>query len=197
MLIPPALTILEPDGPARRTLIVLHGNDGSPGVMAPLYSDLTSIGWRVAVPCSGQAGPPGAFVWNDLDASSASLSQWAGQLGPAYWAGFSAGAYVALRGALQGHWPCLGLLAVVPSLPTHPAWWPQGWTEHPARVPVAFVVGEQDNLTPPAPTRAFAARLAGQGVRTRIWSHAGGHEHPAAWPDVRDEALSWLVKPPG
>ena len=70
-----ALTVLKPDGPARRTLVALQGNDGAPGVMVPRSADLTIGGWRWRAAARCKVGPPGAFVWNNLDASSAALSQ--------------------------------------------------------------------------------------------------------------------------
>lgn len=50
----PTLEILNPVGAPLHTLLVLHGNDGTPDDMRPLYADLTAQGWRVALACSGQ-----------------------------------------------------------------------------------------------------------------------------------------------
>ncbi|WP_158591630.1 hypothetical protein [Deinococcus cavernae] len=50
----PKLEILLPVGPFTRTLLVLHGNAGTPEVMRPLYAAFTRQGWRVALAGSGR-----------------------------------------------------------------------------------------------------------------------------------------------
>ncbi|WP_135230041.1 alpha/beta hydrolase [Deinococcus fonticola] len=192
----PTLEILLPGGPFTRTLLVLHGNAGTPEVMRPLYAALTRQGWRVALAGSGQVNEAGGLRWNDLTATDQAVRAWLAELNaeahPVYFAGFSAGGYVTLRGALQGFFPARGILAVTPSIPAHPDWWPQGWTGAPVPVPVAFVVGETDELTPPQETRLLAERLSRQGVPTLMLSHVGGHEHSGEWPQLRTQALDWL-----
>lgn len=176
--------------PARDTdLIALHGNAGTPGTSRALYADLTGAGWRVALAGSGQYGGPEAYVWDDAAQADAEAASWAQELGGRpLWTGFSAGAGVVLRNVLTGAVPASGVLAVAPSVPEGPAWWP----ENPARVPVALVLGEADPRT--SRTRALAEQLRAAGVPVREWTHPGGHTYPEGWEAVRDEALAWLTR---
>lgn len=189
----PTLTFLEPDAPYQHTLVVLHGNAMTPEEMRPFYEDLTEQGWRVALACSGQERN-GQYIWNDFAASDAAIRSWATEVsGKAYWSGFSAAAYFLLKNALQGQLPAAGLLCVAPSLLRHETLWPTGWTEKPAPVPTAFVLGDGDEYLAQADTDGFIRDVTERGVPTRIWRHSGEHEHPAGWPQVRAEALQWLV----
>lgn len=95
---------------------------------------------------------------------------------------------MALRGILTGKLAASGVLAVVPSLPNAPDWWPAMLPP----LPVALVLGEQDSFTPNA--LWWAERLHAACVPVRVWTHSGGHEVPDHWPTVRAEALAWLAE---
>ncbi|MBB5235179.1 alpha/beta hydrolase [Deinococcus budaensis] len=183
----PSLTVWAAREAVRGTLMALHGNAQAPDSLRPLYADLTAQGWRVALAGSGQFGGPGALVWDDPAQADAEVAGWAREVGGRpVWAGFSAGAGVALRAALGGAVPASGVLAVSPSLPA-------GLLEltAPARVPVALVLGEADPHTPRA--RTLAGRLRGAGVPVNEWTHPGGHTHPDGWAALRAGALAWLT----
>lgn len=175
--------------PARPALIALHENLSSADVTAHLFSDLVDRGERVALAQSGQLGGPGAYVWTDPEQASQEVRAWAAEVGDdALWIGFSAGAQVAARVVLTGQVRARGLLLVIPSQSAEPAW----WSIVLPTLPVAFVLGEGDPLTPAA--RAFAARLQVGGLPVRVWTFAGGHATPPDWRELRDEALDWLSR---
>ncbi|MEF2279272.1 hypothetical protein V3W47_13275 [Deinococcus sp. YIM 134068] len=187
----PSLTLLEPEGTPSGTLIALHGNAGTSEALRSHYADLAGEGWRVALAGSGQYGGPEAFVWDDAAQADAEAGEWTRGLGGRpIWAGFSAGAGVALRNVITGAVPASGVLAVAPSLAADLRWWP----ESPAQVPVALVLGEADPHT--ARALVLAERLRAVNAPVREWMHAGGHTHPKDWETVRAGALAWLAAPP-
>jgi predicted esterase len=159
----------------------------SPETLQPLYADLTKHGWRVALAGSGQYGGPEALVWDSATQADEEARTWSGELGgQPVWAGYSAGAGVALRNVLTTAVPASGVLAVAPSVPSNPSW----WSEHLTHVPVALILGRTDPHTPNA--LALAERLRTLGIPLREWTHEGGHTHPDNWKRLRDEALAWL-----
>lgn len=182
------LQVLPAVSPEQGTVVALHMNNNGPAQANSLFSPLRSQGWRVAIAGSGQYAGEGMAIWNDRLQADSELCQWAQELGGCpIWAGLSAGGATVLRGVMTGSVAAGGVLAVVPSVAARPDWCP----DQPVKVPVAFVVGEQDQLA--AGALQFAELLRERGVPVRVWTHAGGHDVPQNWPDVRAEAIEWLV----
>lgn len=105
-------------------LIALHGMGGSIRTTAPWWQPLANQGWLVAVPQSSQIVNLGGYVWDDQARAEAEIAVHLDRLRAEYrideqrivLAGFSQGAGLALRWALEGRFPACGFIAVAPWL---------------------------------------------------------------------------------
>lgn len=105
-------------------VIALHGNSENVEIFAPHWQDAVQHGWLVSLPQSPQANGPNAYVWNDWDWVIPVLQEYDVRARDEYaidenkvaLAGFSMGAGLAIRLALENKLAVKGVLAVAPFL---------------------------------------------------------------------------------
>ncbi|MCB9431855.1 MAG: alpha/beta fold hydrolase [Ardenticatenaceae bacterium] len=113
------------DSPAPYPFVMaLHGNSENIEIFAPHWHDALQHGWLVSLPQSPQTHGPDAYVWNDWDWVIPVLQDYNLRIRDEYTidankavlAGFSMGAGLAIRLALENKLAVKGVLAVAPFL---------------------------------------------------------------------------------
>lgn len=205
---------IEPRGPARAVVLVLHGLDMSPAQLEPLLRALKLPAW-VALPAGPVARPDGRHAWWPVDDAARAARLRAGPADlhasdppgrararaavhrtvdelrsrapgrPLVVAGFSQGALLALDCALQS--PPLqidGLALWSASRMAFGQWAP---ALHRLRgVPVHLVHGREDSNLALAAASALHEALVGAGAAVHWSPFDGGHEIPLqAWVGLR------------
>ena len=192
--------VREPDGPARATLVLFHGNAGHVGHRAS-YAGLARLGVRVILAEYPGYGPrPGSLGEEALVADAAETIALARRnfAVPVLLAGESLGAGVA--GAAYARVPqevaALWLITPWDSLANvarhHYPWLPVGWILRDrydslthladAQIPVAVMVAERDTIVPAPLGRHLYEQLR---APKRLWQVPGaGHND---WQDRVDE----------
>jgi pimeloyl-ACP methyl ester carboxylesterase len=208
--------LAEPDGSARVTVIVFHGNAGHAGHRDYYATALTRLGLRVLLaeypgygPREGRLGE--ASLVADAEETIVRAAQQYGA--PLLIVGESLGAGVAAAAAARHEEHVAGLLLVTPwdrleSVARHHyPWLPVGWllrdrydsAAHLASFarPVMIALAEHDDIVPADFGRALHASLK---APKRLLVMAGaGHNRWASSADERwwREALSFLLAGPG
>lgn len=191
----------EPQGPARATLVIFHGNAGQ-ALHRAHYADLSRLGLRVILAEYPGYGPrSGALREASLVADAAETITLAQQQfgDPVLVVGESLGAGVAAAAFALAHEPIAGLLLITPwdrllnVAQHHYPWLPVRWLlrdrydsqQHLAQasVPIAVVVAERDTIVP----ARFGEQLYRELQAPRqIWRlPQAGHND---WPAHVDEA---------
>ena len=192
----------EPDGAARGTAVVFHGNAGHAGHRGYYADALASLGWRVVLaeyPAYGpRAGRPGEAALVDDAAATIALAR-RRHGAPVLVVGESLGAAVAAGAAARASEHVAGLLLITPwerledVAAHHYPWLPVRWMLRDrydsaaalARFerPVAVVVAEADDIVPARFGAALHDALPGPKRLTVIAD--GGHND---WPERVDGA---------
>lgn len=103
-------------------LVALHGSTLPAAVQAPVWEPAAAEGWLTVLPQSGQLLGPGAPIWADYERAAADVDRHCREVCEEYavdtnrvvLAGFSAGASLALRLALDGRCGARGVVMVCP-----------------------------------------------------------------------------------
>ncbi len=201
----------EPQGPARATLVLFHGNAGHAGHRAP-YADLSRHGLRVILAEYPGYGPrPGDLGETSLTTNAAeTIAMALREFGaPVLLAGESLGSGVAAAAYAQAPQAVAGLLLMTPwdrlenVASHHYPWLPVRWLLRDrydsqrhlagASVPIAVVVAERDTIVP---ARLGASLYAGLSAPKRMWQVRGaghndwlGHVDDRWWQEVVDFLL--------
>ncbi|MBX5456635.1 MAG: hypothetical protein IRZ31_07015 [Thermogemmatispora sp.] len=184
----PGILVLEPDNlvpPPYPTLFALHGNGSSPLAELEYWQPITAHRWQVVLPYSSQLIGYGRASWNDEARAVAEVcTHWKQQQ---RWkridsqhvvlAGFSRGARIALRLALEGRIPAIGFIVVCPALDASQVLLPQDACQ----VRLGFVLlGEHDYGAPI--TLAAVERLRAAGLTCEVKQYPGlGHAFPPSF----------------
>ncbi|GER81452.1 hypothetical protein KTAU_00910 [Thermogemmatispora aurantia] len=198
----PGILVLEPDNlvpPPYPTLFVLHGNQSSPLAELEYWQPITAHRWQVALPCSSQLVGYGLASWNDeARAMDEICTHWERQqrwkrIDPQHvvLAGFSRGARIALRLALEGRIPAIGFIAICPTLEASQTLLPQDACQ----VRLGFVLlGEHDQCAPT--TLAAIERLRAAGLTCEVKLYSGlGHFYPPTFSEELPAFLAHFVPP--
>lgn len=204
----------EPEGPARATLVLFHGNAGHAGHRV-VYASLARLGVRVILAEYPGYGPrPGAPSEDALVADAAETIARARRdfAGPVLVAGESLGAGVAAAAYARAPEAVAALWLITPwdSLANiarhHYPWLPVDWLLRDrydnlshladAKIPVAVMVAERDAIVPARFGRALYERLR---APKRLWQVPGaghndwmGHVDERWWAEVADYLLHSL-----
>ncbi len=127
---PPTEAVLLTETPANHSaasplLLALHGNQGNAVNTRPFWQAALGEGWALALGQSTQPLYKGAFVWDDLDASRATVTDHLSRLARelafdprrVVLGGHSMGGLVAIQMALEGAVPVRGFVANGPATP--------------------------------------------------------------------------------
>ncbi|RAQ95103.1 alpha/beta hydrolase [Thermogemmatispora tikiterensis] len=198
----PGILVLEPDNlvpPPYPTLFALHGNQSSPLAELEYWQPIMAHRWQVALPCSSQLVGYGLASWNDeVRAMDEVCTHWEQQqrwkridLQHVVLAGFSRGARIALRLALEGRIPAIGFIAICPALEASQILLPQDACQ----VRLGFVLlGEHDQCAPT--TLAAIERLRAAGLACEVKLYPGlGHFYPPTFSEELPALLAHFVPP--
>ena len=190
----------EPEGPARATLVLFHGNAGHAGHRA-FYAGLARFGVRVILAEYPGYGPrPGTPGEEALVADAAETIALARRdfgvplllAGESLGAGVAAAAYARVPHAVSALWLITPWDSLVNVARHHYPWFPGNWMLRDrydslthladAQIPVAVVVAERDTIIPACFGRHLYEQLRSP---KRLWQVPGaGHND---WLDHVDE----------
>ena len=192
--------VREPEGPARATLVLFHGNAGHAGHRAN-YADLVRLGVRVILAEYPGYGPrPGSPGEEALVADAAETIALAYRdfkvpvllVGESLGAGVAAAAYARVPQAVAGLWLITPWDSLVNVARHHYPWLPVTWMlrdrydslAHLAdtRIPVAIVVAERDSIVPARLGHRLHEQLR---APKRLWQVPGAEHND--WPNYVDE----------
>jgi dienelactone hydrolase len=185
-------------------LIALHGNQATAEATRPFWEAAVGQGWALALPQSAEALFRGAYVWDNLDRSRATVQ--------AYWerlaqtlafdprrvviAGHSLGGLVALQLALRGELPVAGFVANGPAVPYLDAPDELEALLGPARqrgLRGYLLLGANDQAVDAGQIHTFAARLRAGGIACKLEVVPGAtHEYSAAYDPALRRALAFV-----
>jgi predicted esterase len=199
----PEMLVREPaPGSARPypLLIALHGQGGTAQADLPYWEAACQRGWLVAALQSAQLAWPGAYAWDDREAAQRQVvGQFEGlctrhpvDRSRLIVGGFSQGAALAVRLALNGSLPARGFLAVVPGMIDRELLAEWAAARRPGPVRGYLVAGGRD------PRHAFFQQicetLPQHGVPCRMEDHPEmGHEFPPEFEHSLDEGLKFII----
>lgn len=206
---PPDSLVLSPDtaaggraGQPPPLLLALHGAGRTAADDAPAWEALRRAGLLVALPQSSSPMSNDRYWWPDPGRAARDLA-WAWERlgttspfdpGRVILAGFSQGATMALRLALEGRpIPARGVLAVAPAVRDPDAFAPLIPPARDRGLRAWFLVGEEDPLV--GPVRRLAGAMQGQGFPCRLVVLPGlGHDFPADFTARAVEAVRFLLE---
>lgn len=203
--------VREPQGPARATLVLFHGNAGHAGHRA-YYADLARFGIRVILAEYPGYGPrPGKPGEEALVADAAATiarvrRDFAGPVllaGESLGAGVAAAAYARVPQAVAALWLITPWDSLVNVARHHYPWLPADWLLRDrydslthladARIPLGVVVAERDTIVPARFGRHLYEQLH---APKRLWQVPGaghndwlGHVDERWWAEVADYLL--------
>ncbi len=201
----------EPEGPARATLVLFHGNAGHAGHRA-FYAGLTRFGVRVILaeyPGYGpRPGKPGkeTLVADAVETIALARRDFAGPVllaGESLGAGVAAAAYARIPDAVAALWLITPWDSLANVARHHYPWLPADWLLRDrydnlshlvgAGIPVAVMVAERDSIVPARFGRALYEQLH---APRRLWEVPGAdhndwirHVDGRWWAEVADYLL--------
>ena len=192
--------VREPEGPARATLVLFHGNAGHAGHRA-FYAGLARFGVRVILAEYPGYGPrPGtpceeALVTDAVETIVLAHREFAAPVllaGESLGAGVAAAAYVRVPQAVAALWLITPWDSLVNTATHHYPWLPVGWMLRDrydslthlanAQIPVAVMVAERDTIVPARFGRNLYEQLR---APKRFWQVPGADHND--WLDHVDE----------
>ncbi len=198
----PSREILSPASPGPHPLfLVLHGNESNQAMTLPNWRPLVDLGWKLAVLQSSQPGwASGIYSWNNIDQSLSEIRTHISELvadpdsrsKPVIAGGFSMGAHISVRMALEPGFSLRGIIAHEP------------WFSDEAMLELEKRLDD----TAPTPTRVmiFAGKeyqemaekvlhlLEDHGVTCRLIRSSNViHAYPAEFADLLKQAVEWIM----
>ncbi len=181
-------------------LIALHGQASTAEAYLDRWQQACPLGWLVAALQSAQLAWPGAYAWDDREQAQAQVVSQFESLTSEYpldssrviVAGFSQGAALAVRLALNGSLPVCGFLSVVPG--TIPQEMLADWLGTRGERPLRgyLVAGGRDPRHPFF--KHLHATLLEHGIACEMEDHPElAHEYPVSFEKTLSRALRFLT----
>ncbi len=200
----PKLITLLPEQQAQSypLLIALHGNNDNAQGSVSYWHPVVTRGWILAVPQSSQIFMPDAYVWNDRERASreiqghyAALTQeYPINTGNVIVGGFSMGAGLSIRFAMNGTIPACGFIAMGPYIPDVATLEPYLAASKERGLRGVILVGDQDKHCYDTSLKV-AEMLKAYDIPCKLEVYPDmGHDFPPDFEQKLGEAIAFIVE---
>lgn len=199
----PKLITLLPEQQAQSypLLLALHGNNGNAQATVSHWHPVVARGWILAVPQSSQLSMPDAYVWSDRERATRELQghyaaltqEYPINTGNVIVGGFSMGAGLSIRFAMNGTIPACGFIAMGPYIPDVATLEPYLAASKERGLRGVIIVGDQDKHCYDTSLKV-AEMLNAHDIPCKLEVYFDmGHDFPPDFAQKLGEALAFIV----